>query len=409
MTTSATNPDVFRGHKFGFVLYPFSHIKSYDNSWEPNRERVSREYAKAVPNGPLRFELPKTLGGTIFASPYDKPDPLQHIQAATKLFSPHQLDFATAADDAARRYLAMGKQDHDVYSHLHGIGSWENNVEPSMMTIFHKPVSGLALQKIGADVGAFARQHGILAFAPHPYGVEALMHMRVPTHHPMQRLTPYTVAEITHMISGLFNKYHDQSPFGEKSYLMPGRTILPDETGHSDVLAWVPPWEQNPSRLHQAFHQIADELKVRQAPQYWPGTGMLMGGTSPYSDEEASKFSDDHKRDLAVANYRKVLNSDKPLIGHAPQLVEPARFAQHAPAGSGAVVRGVFYPPGKIIPTIEPAPAVAPPAPMPPLAPQTQHAPGWVNFKKRVMDAYHRASKRVETPTPEVNETPQWL
>jgi len=402
MTTSATDPNVLQGDQHGFIIYPASWVKGEEDAWTPTREISDREFNERVGNKkPLQFQLPQKMGGAIFASGYQKPDPLRHVQAAMKLFGPDHMDFATAADDATRRYLRTRKQTMQPYTHLHGIGSWENNVEPSMMTVFHGPVDGMTLQKIGADVGSFARQHGILAFSPHPDGIEQLMHMRVPTHHPSQKLTPVAVAEISHYLSDLFNHYHDQAEDGSKSYLMPGRTILPDESGHSDVLVWVPPWEKNPGRLHEAFNQLAEHLRVRQAPQYWPGTGLLMGGTSPYSDEEAAAMSDDRKRDIAINNYKQVLQSKQTLL-RTPQLTAPVRFGMHAPAQTGAVVRGVYYQPGKMLPNVEePNPDDPPPVPQPAIMPpEASRHPKVTEWKRKVMDAYHRANKRAQQPQP---------
>lgn len=403
--------NVLKGDKHGFIVYPASWGKKPSDAYRTVREITAEDFAKnTTPQTALQFELPRALGGSYTASPNQAASPAQHEHAASKLFSQDQHDFATFADDAARRYAGIGPDDHTAFTHLHGIGSWENAVEPSMMTVFHKPITALQLQKVGADVGSWARQHGILVFSPHPEGQEKLMHMRIPTHHAMNnnsRLDPRTVAEISHRIHNMFNEYRD--PHMNES-LMPGRTILPDPTGHSDVLVWLPPWERNPERIHSAFNEIGDRLGARGATQYWPGTGMLLGGTSPYSDEEAAAMPDARKRDAAIANYARVLQAlTTPLPN--PQATQPTRFAAiHAPAGVGAVVRGVHYAPGAIIPTPEPAPQNAPEAtpaeavPMVPMVPMLppnagQH-PAAIHWKKRIMDAYNRRKLKDQNAVP---------
>lgn len=328
---------------------------------------------------PLRMELPNPLGGAVFASSHDKPDTLTHEQAVSKLFDDKHTEFLNMADDATRRYLDLPHDHAGAYTHLHGIGSWENAVEPSMMTVFHRPVDSLQLQRIGADIGTWARQHAILAFSPHPGGFERLLHMRLKTHHPTPRIPQPVLASISQRIHDEFNNYFDPQENGGQSFWIPGRTILPDHTGHTDVLAWVPPWEEQPDRVHQAFTMISRRLGSIRPPTFWPGTGVMLGGTSPYSDEEAKFLTDAQKRDAAVANYAKVMaepGKNIPALGAEEfPLVRPTpparrsggrmvtlrdilgRFKQRlarSPAVTGAVVRGVYYAPGKMMPDATP-------------------------------------------------------
>lgn len=340
-----------------FIFYPSTHIKSHDDAHTPLREITQRHYAKHIQSShiPVQLELPQKLGGTVFASSYDRPDPLLHEQAASKLFSPTHHEFATAADRATRKYTWLEPNEpHNNFSHIHGIGSYENNVEPSMITVFHKPVSGKQLQNIGANVGAFARQHSILLFSPHPNGFEKLLHMRVRTHEPHDKLDAPTVARISENIHSMFNNYFKMSEDGKvKTYTLPGRSILPDTTGHTDVLTWIGQHENDPVMRESEFYDIAQRLGGGriQAPQFWQGTGTSLGGTSPYSDSEAEMMGDTWKRFQAKVNYRRILQGDE-TVARSAYPMEPKRLAAvHSPAKTGAVVRGINYPPGAIIPT----------------------------------------------------------
>lgn len=337
---------------------------------------------------PMRMELPRPFGGAVFASSYDKADPLAHEQAVSKLFDTPHRDFLAMADDATRRHLNLPHDVEDHFTHLHGIGSWENNVEPSMMTVFHRPVDGLQMQRIGADIGSWARQHGILTFSPHPAGAEQLLHMRLRTHPEMKRLTQPVIAKVSQQIHDEFNKYFDPNENGGQSFWIPGRTILPSPTGHTDVVVWVPPWEKDQDRVHRAFAAIANKLGAVRPPTFWPGTGLLLGGTSPYSDEEAAFLSDEQKRDAAVGNYQQAAANPEPMV-HAsvptpseafignPAARRAGKRIVHfrdflgrykvrlarSPAKTGAVVRGVYYAPGKMMPDVIPVQAAAEPGP----------------------------------------------
>lgn len=312
----------------GVVIYPASWAKTRKDRWLSVRDHYLKDLAKRGLRedqdiGPQRLELAEQIGGTIFSSPNDRPYPLRHNRAASKLFSQRQKDFMLAGDLSARRHTGLtADQEHNNFTHYHGIGSWENSVEPAMVTAFHKPVTALQLQKIGADVGTWARQHGILVFSPHPEGTEQLMHMRIPTHTPSPVLDPHTISNISRRVTAEFNKYVD--PGDDPQYWMPGRTILPDTNGHSDVLVWVPPWAENPSRLHDAFMQIAENLEGKR-PQFWPGQGLLLGGTSPYSDEETKHFTDAQRRTAAIANYQRALEAKKSNLID-PRSVRPQKL-----------------------------------------------------------------------------------
>src|SRR5262245_32950898 len=103
MNTSTDDPisEIFRGHIHGLILYRASHQKP---PWVSNNRIQQEHYAKHIPTGPvhpLKFALPRALPQIIGASYYDKPEPLLSLQAATRLFSPRQMAFASAADSAA--------------------------------------------------------------------------------------------------------------------------------------------------------------------------------------------------------------------------------------------------------------------------------------------------------------------
>ena len=325
------NSDEFAGDLHGFLLYPSASIKDEQDAFTPQREITQREYNQAMtapedawhPN-PIQFELPRMLGGSIFGSSWDKPDPLRHHQAAAKLFQKKYQDFLNAAESFTRKHTGTPGGDGG-HRHLQGIGSWENNVEPTLMTVFRRPITSLQLQRIGAELGSYARQHAILAFLPHDDGSEKLLHMRIKTHKPGQ-LSPRQIASISNLVSSEFNQYFDEIN-GQRNYLLPGRTILPDTTGHTDVLTWIPPWESNEARVLHAFETTAEKLGARHTVKFWPGTGTLLGGTSPFSDDEASKMSDDQKRDAAVANYHRQIAAVKPEIQQGPGLTAPTQFA----------------------------------------------------------------------------------
>jgi len=320
--------DVFAGDLHGFLIYPASWKRPEEDKFTPLRvlRQMHARRAGVDINQALRFELAKPFGGAVFSSSYDKPDPLAHEQAVSKLFDTPHRDFLAMADDTTRRYLGLGRDVEDHFTHLHGIGSWENNVEPSMMTVFHRPVDGLQLQRIGADIGSWARQHGILAFSPNPNGTEQLLHMKLRTHRPMERMTQPVIANISQRIHDEFNRYFDPNENGGQSFWIPGRTILPAPDGSTDVVVWVPPWEADRDRVHRAFSEIGQKIGLVRPPTFWSGTGLLLGGTSPYSDEEAQFLSDEQKREAAIANYQRVLASPDPLI-HPSVPVNPEAAA----------------------------------------------------------------------------------
>lgn len=387
MSTSTGNDDVFAGDLHGFLIYPASYARPHGEEFTPLRvlkQAHAREHGVQL-GGPVQMELPKPFGGAVFSSSYARPDPLSHEQAVAQLHDKPHRDFLMMADDATRRYLNLGHDAADQFTHLHGIGSWENQVEPSMMTVFHRPVDGLQLQRIGADIGSWARQHGILAFSPHPGGAEQLLHMRLRTHPEMRRLTQPVLVRVSQQIHDEFNKYFDPAENGGQSFWIPGRTILPSPTGHTDVLTWVPPWEKDKDRVHRAFSEIGNKLGAVRPPTFWSGTGLLLGGTSPYSDEEAAFLSDAQKRDAAVANYQQALTNPEPMVHESVPVVSEAIIGNPAarrqgrrvvslrdflgryktrlarsPAKTGAVVRGVYYAPGKMMPDVIQASAEPP-------------------------------------------------
>ncbi len=384
-------PNIFSGNLHGIILYPASHAKPEETPHATNDEIQQDHYeAHTNPPRPLHFELPHVLSGAMTASPHLLPWGIRHNQAAARLFAPEQREFATAADLAARHYLGLNPDDpQDYYTHLHGIGSWENKAEPAMATVFHKPTSALQLMKIGADVGTFARQHGILVFSPHQGGAEQLMHMRVPTHSPLiKKLSPGLIADISRKITGEFHKHynvtgHDAKGNEVREPLMPGRSYLPDTEGHTDVLVWVPPWEKDPERLHDAFNKIGESLHSEPA-QYWPGTGAMLGGTSPYSDEEKNAMNDKQKREAALANYERVRQSTEATIPE-PEPTEPYQL-ERAPSGTGIVIRGVFYRPGMVIPDL------ISPSSQPPQAPAAKMSRE--DFTKRLRIAYTKHKEK---------------
>ena len=355
------NPHFFDMH--GVVIYPVSHPKHGDEAFVTNHDIRNKHLAFVTPNDPLQFALPTNLGGTIFGSSYPEPFSLPYEVAAHRLFGDAHKDFSNYADAATRFYSGHSpNQEHNDFTHYHGIGSWENVVEPSMVTAFHKPISLNQLVKIAADVGSYARQLSMLAFRPHPNGLERLLHMRVPSHSPLiKRLSPSIVADAARPIHEAFNQHYTVSPQGLKEYLMPGRSILPDDEGHTDVLVWIPPWHKHPQAAEDSFHHIAYELGATQPVRYWTGNGIMLGGTEPFSDDELKHATDAEKRYIAKENYHRVLHStNNPNVTVFPQkarniepeIPEPMHYAMRAPAKTGAVIRGVFYPPGKIIPTL---------------------------------------------------------
>ncbi len=358
-------PELLRGNVHGFILYRASHLKPHDRPWATNDELQAEHYAKHVPTGPtskLKFALPRLLPQMMASSHYDRPDPLIAQQAAFRLFSQRQKDFVSAADSIARHYIGL-PFDSDVkpeeFTHLHGIGSWESKLEPSMATVFHRPIAASQLQKIAADVGSMANQEGILVFVPHYGGTEQMMHLRFPSHSPqIQQLNPGLVAKISQQVTDEFNKFHTTSPQGVREYLMPGRSILPDNTGHTDVLVWVPSFisPHDQGRMHEAMLQIAHGLNGQV--QYWSGTGKIVGGMHPH-ENDPGPFTDPQKRQIAQENYTRVRELPESQTAaysgdvELPefQKSEPQKLAR-SPAKTGIVIRGVFYKPGMVIPNL---------------------------------------------------------
>jgi hypothetical protein len=200
----------------------------------------------------------------------------------------------------------------------------------------------------------------------------------------MRRIPPQVLASISKRVSDTFNEYYDPNDNGGRDYWMPGRSILPDRTGHTDVLVWIPPFEKNPKKIEEAFADVAKRLRAIQPPRFWPGTGIMMGGTSPVSDDFANHLDDATKRDLALLNYQRI--KDNPdTFKHTPQLTKQYKLSRllqlaHSPAGTGAVVRGVFYPPGKMMPNV-----VAPPVLPKPVEPDKPKKPNWIQqLKSRI-------------------------
>lgn len=338
---------------FNHVAWPKNDADQFKTFQEISRDRLKSNINRHIDN-PIYLQMPKPLAGFVASSGYDRPDHLPYEEAARRLGDKEHADFTTYLDQAARQHLKLDPHSkQDTFTHLHGIGSWEDAVEPSIATVFHKPVDPLHIQRISADVGSWARQHGILAFYPHEKGDEKVLHMRVKTHRKMSKLTPSLIGEIAKQVTHHFNQYKNSD--GEA--LMPGRTIIPNNNGTSDVMVWIPPWEKQPGLVHDAFSTIAANLGQTQPVHFWPGNGIVFGGTSPHSWDEAKAFSDAKKRRLARSNFRRALFNSF-AQGPQPQVTEPRKLQQQrSPAGTGIVVRGVYYPPGRIIPTVETAPA----------------------------------------------------
>lgn len=361
--------DFFKTPIHGFIIFPSSHIKEPGEEFDGNiRDYNARPHKLEKHSTSLHFELPRALPQVMTSPYYEQPYPMSSLEAAGRLFSPRQRAFAASADYAARKYLGIGRDDpHSTYTHLHGIGRWENKFEPSMATLFHKPITPSQLLKIAADVGSWARQEGVLLFTPHRGGSEQMMHLRIPTHSPrISHLNPQLVSEIINGIAPEFDKYrqitgHNAAGQPTFEYLMPGASFLPDTHGHTDALVWIPPWS-DAKAIHSALGEIAN--KTNGEVNYWNGTGTMLGGTHPYSWDEAQYFDDKRKRDIAVNNYRRILNNplqpsptgsiDIPDLGIStppPERAEPHKLAR-SPEGTGIVVRGVYYKPGSIIPDL---------------------------------------------------------
>lgn len=316
-----TNPGDLYGDVHGFLVCHSTRIKSDDDASLPLSETFRREFVKGagrppIPQKfrqPLHNKMPTEFNGMHLRSSYDKEDPLQHDLAAQMIHRPQHQDFITYLDQTARRFSgAKPTGEQHKFVHLHGIGSWENQVEPSVVTMFKEPVRPEQLIRMAADVGSWARQHAMLAFFPHPHGAEQMLHMRVPTHHPTSILPPQQIAEISRKIHNEFNKWVKPDDEGGTYPIIPGRSILPDASGgHTDVLAWIPPFEDNPQRARHAFAEIARALGTEHnlGPRYWPGQGVMLGGTDPYSSDEVKTMSDLQKRVIAHGNYLKALRN----------------------------------------------------------------------------------------------------
>ena len=323
--TSSPAESLFHGDLHGFIMYPSTRQKDDDNPWEPLRESFDRIFAKEAGQPPsdhgtplshqtdpmgrlkvLQFSLPSSMHGS------RRPDPLRFELASSMLYRPDHRRFMTQADITTREHTGNRRPSPEDYQHVHGLSSWEHHAEPAMVTVFKNPVDPNHLKSIGESVGAWARQHGVLAFHPHEDGKDQLLHMRVRTHHPSLALDPQTIGNATKRVADVFNSMasRDRKLGAREKHLISSRHVLPDTTGHSDVLVWVAPWEhdtkknygRNPAMIREQFAR-ATKILGEQArhefgtdetpmPNYWHGTGMRIGGSSPYSDEETSALSD---------------------------------------------------------------------------------------------------------------------
>jgi hypothetical protein len=328
--------NIFSGDVHGFIIYPAAWAKPHDAPFATVRELAAKRRAALDarnPVSPLQMMLPGAIGASVDPGPFHDPHAVD--DAAHRLFHPDHVDFGMIADQNTRRHTGTdmySPQEH--FTHAHGLSAYGNEVEPSITTVFHAPISPLQLEKIAAETGSWAKQHGILAFYPTPDGKEQMLHMRIPTHKPRQQLTPHQIAQSVKPLVNEFNNYFDTTDTG-REFWIPGRTIIPHPNGYTDVLALLPPWEKNPERFRQTFQEISQRHGAKQPATAWSGESYSLGGTSPYSDDEREYAKDKERRRIAEQRQNFPMQFDR------------------SPAKTGIVVRGVFYPPGEIIPTLE--------------------------------------------------------
>lgn len=316
-----TPGDPFTGDLHGVLIHRNAWQKHPDDAFTPAREitLAHRHRVLARNAAPIQMELPRSLSGGIWNSNWAQPDELTHEQAAHKLWDQGYIDFHHVADEATRRHLGVSGVPHRDFTHFKGLGHYEGAIEPSLMTAFHKPISNRILQAIGSDVGSWARQLQTLAFAVHPAGKEKLLHMRIATHH-RGDMSVNQLASISNDVSNKFGTHINEN--GKPT--IPGLTILPDNTGFSDVLTYIPHYEDNPRRVEDAFRAVAESFGGAGSLKYWPGTGADTG-TDPVPDKTTANLTDPERRDRAQINY--ALDSGK----HGPQRY---RFPLDAPTHS---------------------------------------------------------------------------
>ncbi len=370
----------------GILLYPHA----YWDSVLPPRSRCGPQ--------PHRQELPKTFAGSLHYSGNQSPDPMSYRKAASKLFTPEHTNFTALADFAAKKYLNLDNNDSKHYEHLHGVGTWMDTAEPSLATVFKKPIDPQVLTRIAAHVGHEAHQQGVIAFSPHPEGEDKLLHMRIPLpdKRPYQTVNQRMIGDISYMIGNQLARHSRQTDEGMTPYL-PAVTILPDHTGHADVLTWLEGKDKDRHTKEDVFKYVADVLRAEKL-QYYPGTGILMGPQNekmPDGSHMPDENTDEGKRMAAMIRYRRVMGEDIDLlpksVPSSPIQMALRRALQQAygspphAAKTGTIIRGINYPAGQFTPPVvtTPTAAMVKKEPQTPLAPKKSLKQFFASLKGR--------------------------
>ena len=288
------NPNLFSGDIHAIQVHMHALCRKPEEVWDSRKEVMAKAFAKVVGRPPSNYKAPmqnalsSSLSSAIMASPYEKPDPLSYEVAAGMMHDDAFHNFSNFADQAARRVMMLMQfQPHKLFTHVPGMGLFEDKPEPSLTTVFHSPVSPLQLQRMAAAVGHRANQLSVLNFNVHNDGPNQLYHARIKTHNKKEPLSPQLMGSISKKLYEMFLE-HD----------LYGGTILPDTTGHSDILVYNHGTSNEDKQKEMSkFVKLVSKLPTENGagPRFWNGTGMFLGDMD---DRQPDAFRRENARNI---------------------------------------------------------------------------------------------------------------
>jgi hypothetical protein len=245
--------------------------------------------------------------GMVFASPSTEQD-LSFDQALDRLHSANQQEAHKVAHQVLK---GTGIKDYRLRD---AVGDWEGGAENALVHAIYDPITPEHSKYLASFIGQYLKQRGMIAFHSHEDGPDSVY--EIPTRQP-------DVQKVREALS---------------RNGVPLRSILPGPKGATVIL-----WDQG----RQLRPKVAAFAAEHHATIHeTSGTGYPIGGPT---------------RATARAAYRDVIKQTEGGLSSRPKSPEgtspsrrprsPKKLARRqAPAGTGQISRGVFYPPGEFVP-----------------------------------------------------------
>jgi hypothetical protein len=244
-------------------------------------------------------------GGKIFSPPNAGEGELQFPEALSRLRSSNQQEFKKAAGQVLSDIGVQNFEAHDA------IGDWEDGAENSLVHSIRDPMTPEQSRYAASFIGSYGKQKSVLVFHTKPQGPDAVYEV-----HTNETNTDRLREGLTR--SGI--KF---------------RSIIPHEQGGT-VLVYDKGRQLAPNV--QAFAKDFNATVYETS-----GSGYEIGG--PTREQARAKYRDTIRETEAAG----LQGRHRPPEGH-PLAGFPEKLSRQAPAGTGQVERGIYYPPGEFIP-----------------------------------------------------------